>query len=66
MRKKVDNMEAKVPKSGLMRLRYKGDSGGMRMTLSGYGRTQWHNYSSAIWVKAPVKNIICPLFSFVF
>ena len=29
---------AKVPKSRVMRIRYKGDSGGMRMTLSGYGR----------------------------
>ena len=30
---------AKVPKSGVMRMRYKGDSGDMRMrmTLSGYG-----------------------------
>ena len=32
---------AKVPKSGVMRMRYKGDSGDMRMrmTLSGYGIT---------------------------
>ena len=45
MRKNVDFMRmhiiwgAKVPKSGVMRMPYEGDSGDMRMrmTLSGYG-----------------------------
>ena len=30
--------DAKLPKSKVMRMCYKGDSGDMRMTLSGYGK----------------------------
>ena len=48
---------AKVPKSGVMRMRYKGDSGDMRMrmTLSGYGISKQNNVqsllsASSIWL----------------
>ena len=51
---------AKVLKSGVMRMRYKGDSGDMRMrmTLSGYGSTLLEHTVIKEKIKFSVKKLL--------